>query len=230
MLRRFAPFMVLALIVLAAAGVFIIRAITANRDPCAEVLAALNKPSYQVGKTKSLCDLLVQASDGEQAYIRHVEDARDRCGLSPPLEFLDSLKARHAEAVQTRIETCDAASGDRHGELSARLVLRAEFAAESKNSDREPCKALVASALNNPPPDRVWTAFESHHTKNNYCVFLVEYSNSEQAIIDRLESAKVECTVPDWLKAKHAKTLERRTKVCGAAAVDPDGLVSSYAR
>ena len=50
MLRRFAPFMVLALIVLASVGVFVIRAITANRDPCAEVLGALNHPFYRGGE------------------------------------------------------------------------------------------------------------------------------------------------------------------------------------
>jgi hypothetical protein len=225
MLRRFAPFMVLALIVLASVGVFVIRAITANRDPCAEVLevlGALNHPFYRGGK--NLCDFHVQGSDGLQAYIRRIEDARDRCGLTPPSEFLDSLKANYAEAVQMRIEACDAAAADQHSEVSTRLVV--EF--DSNNSDREPCKELLASALHNPPPDRVWKAFESHHTKKNYCDFLVEYFNSEQAIIDRFESAKAECTVPDRLKSKHAKTLERRTKVCDAAAVDPDGLVSSY--
>jgi hypothetical protein len=226
MLRRFAPFMVLALIVLASLGVFIIRAITANRDPCAAVFAALNHPFYRGGK--SLCDFHVQGSDGLEAYIRHIEDARDRCGLNPPSEFLDSLKANYAEAVQTRIEACDAAAADQHGGVSTRLVVSAEF--DTNNSDREPCKALLASALHDAPPDQVWKAFESHHTKKNYCDFLVEYFNSEQAIIDRFESAKAECTVPDWLKSKHAKTLERRTKVCDAAALDPDGLVSSYTR
>jgi hypothetical protein len=225
---RFAPFMVLASIVLAAVSVFIIRAITADRDPCAEVLGALNHPSYQAGK--SLCDFHVQGSDGLQAYIRHIEDARDRCGLSPPPEFLDSLEANYAEAVQARIEACDAAAGDQHGEVSAQAVVSFRLAADPNSSRREPCKALLASALHNAPPDRVWKAFESHHTKKNYCDFLLEYFNSEQAIIDRFESAKAECTVPDWLKSKHAKTLERRTKVCDAAAIDPDGLVSSYTR
>jgi hypothetical protein len=222
MLRRFAPFMVLALIVLASVGVFIIRAITANRDPCAAVFAALSHPFYRGGK--NLCELHVQGSDGLQAYIRHIEDARDRCGLTPPSEFLDSLNADYVEAVQARIEACDAAAADQQSGGSTRLVASAEF--DTNSSDREPCKELLASARHNPPPDRVWKAFESHHTKRNYCDFLVEYFNSEQAIIDRFESA--ECTVPKRLKWKHAKTLERRTKVCDVAAVDPDGLVSSY--
>ena len=227
MLRRFAPFIVLALIVLASVGVFVIRAITANRDPCAEVLGALNHPFYRGGK--NLCDFHVQGSDGLQAYIRHIEDARDRCGLTPPSEFLDLLKADYAEAVQTRIEACDAAAADQHGEVSTRLVASVEF---DTNSDREPCKALVASARNNAPPDRVWKAFESHHTKKNYCDFLVEFFNSEQAVIDRFEDAKAKCTValPAWFEAKHAKTLERGKKACDAAAVDPDGIVSSYNR
>jgi hypothetical protein len=174
MLRRFAPFMVLDLIVLASVSAFIIRAITANRDPCAEVFAALNEPLHQAGKKKNLCDLFVQVSDGQQAYIRHIEDARDRCGLSPPQEFLDSLKARHAEAVQARIEACDAAAPDQHSEVSARLVASAEF--DSNSSDREPCKTLLASALHNAPADRVWKAFESHHTKKNYCDFWLNSS------------------------------------------------------
>jgi hypothetical protein len=222
MLRRFAPFMVLALIVLTSLGVFIIRAITANRDPCAAVFAALNHPFYRGGK--NFCDFHVQDSDGLQAYVRHIEDARDRCGLTPSSEFLDSLKANYVEAVQARIEACDAAAADQQSGGSYRLVASVEF--DTNSSDREPCKELAASARHNPPPDRVWKAFESHHTKKNYCDFLVEYLNSEQAIIDRFESA--ECTVPNRLKLQHAKTLERRTKVCDAAAVDPDGLVSSY--
>jgi len=223
MLRRFAPFIVLALIVLASIGVFIIRAITANRDPCAEVSGALNHPFYRGGK--NLCDFHVQGSDGLQAYIRHIEDARDRCGLTPPSEFLDSLKADYAEAVQTRIEACDPVTVGRHREEPAQVVLQVvEFPAN--HSDRGFCSELLASALHYAPPDRAWSAFEALHTKKNYCDFLVEYFNSEQAIIDRFEGA--ECTVPKMLKWKHAKTLERRTKVCDAAAVDPDGLVSSY--
>jgi hypothetical protein len=221
MLRRFAPFMVLALIVLAAVGVFTIRPITANRDPCAEVLGTLDHPLYQDQAGNNLCDSYVQGSDGLRAYIRRIEDARDRCGLSAPPEFLDSLNATYAEAVQTRIEACDAAAGDQHSEVSVRTVISERLAADSNSSDREPCKALLASALHNAPLDRVWKAFEAHHTKKNYCDFLVEYFNSEQAIIDR-------CTGPDWLKSKHTKTLERRTKVCDAASVDPDGPVSSY--
>jgi len=47
MLRRSAPFVVLGLIVSASVGVFIIRAMTASRDPCAEVFAALNEPLHQ---------------------------------------------------------------------------------------------------------------------------------------------------------------------------------------
>jgi hypothetical protein len=39
MLRRFAPFRVLALIALVSVGVFIVRSITANRGACAELVA-----------------------------------------------------------------------------------------------------------------------------------------------------------------------------------------------
>src|SRR5215469_3734793 len=229
MLRRFASFIVLALIVLASAGALIIRATTANRDPCAEV-EVLNHPLYPAGKNKNLCDFLIQNSDSRQAYIRHIEYATDRCGLSPPSEFLDSLNAEYAEAVQTRIDACDAAAGDRHSEVSARIVISPAPSSYSTGLDREPCKGLLASALHIVPPDRVWKTFESHHTKKNYCDFLIEYFNSEKASIDRFESVKAECTAPDWLKTKHAATLQRRTKACDAATIDPDGLVSSYTR
>ena len=205
--------MVLALIVLASVSVFVIRAITANRDPCAEVLGALNHPFYRGGK--NACDFHVQGSDGLQAYIRHTEDARDRCGLTPSSEFLDSLNADYVEAVQARIEACDAVAADQNSGRSYRLVASAEF--DTNSSDREPCKELAASARHNPPPDRVWKAFESHHTKKNYCDFLVEYFNSEQAIIDSFESA--ECTVPKRLKwtarqnvRKTDESLRRRSR------------------
>jgi len=190
----------------------------------------LNQPLYPAGKIKNLCDFFVQNSDSRQAYIRQIEYATDRCGLSPPPEFLDSLNAEYAEAVQTRIDSCDAAAVDRRRELSARIVVSIAPSSLSSGLDREPCKGLLASALHIAPPDRVWKTFEAHHTKKNYCDFLNEYLNSEQASMDRFESVKAECTVPDWLKAKHAKTLERRTKACDAAIIDPDGLVSSYTR
>jgi len=227
--------MVLALIVLASVGVFIIRAITANRDPCAEVFAALNEPLHLAGKNKNLCDFHVQASDGLQAYIRHIEDARDRCGLTPSSEFLDSLKANYAEAVQTRIEACDPVTVGRHREVPAQVVLKLVSNSSdrvSNSSDRGFCSELLASALHYAPPDRGWNAFEARHTKKNYCDFLVEFFNSEQVVIDRFDNAKAECTValPGWFEPKHAKTLERRKKACDAAAVDPDGLVSSYNR
>ena len=227
MLRRFASFIVLALITLA--SVFIIRAIIANRDPCANLSAMLDQPLYPARKNRTLCDVFVQESDGLQAYIRHIEYAADRCGLTPPPEYLDMLNAEHAEAVQTRIDACEGAAAGQHGEVSARIVLRDSFA-PSSGLDREPCKRLLASALHIAPPERVWRRFESHHTKKNYCDFLIDYFNSEQASLDRFESVKDECTVPDWLKAKHAKTLERRRKACDAATIDPDGLVSSYTR
>jgi len=74
---------------------------------------------------------------------------------------LDSLKARHAEAVQPRIEVCDAAAADQYGKASTRMVASAGF--DSNSSDREPCKVLLASALHNTPPDRVWKAFITSH-------------------------------------------------------------------
>jgi hypothetical protein len=225
MLRRFAPFMVLALIVLAFIGAFVIRSITANRDPCAELFGILLYPQYPA---KNRCDFFVQLADNQQAYSRRIEDARNRCGLPAAPDYPDSLN--YVEAVQTRIEACDPVTVGRHREVPAQLVMQVEF--PSNRSDRGFCSELLASALHYAPPDRTWNAFEALHTKKNYCDFLVEFFNSEQAVIDRFENAKAKCTValPAWFEAKHAKTLERRKKACDAAALDPDGLVSSYNR
>jgi hypothetical protein len=228
MLRRFAPFMVLALIVLASIGVFVIRSITANRGPCAELFGMLIHPQYPA---KNRCDFYVQLADNQQAYSRRIEDARNRCGLPATPDYLDSLKANYVEAVQTRIEACDPVTVGRHREEPAQVVLQVvEFPAN--HSDRGFCSELLASALHYAPPDRAWNAFEALHTKKNYCDFLVEFFNSEQAVFNRFEDAKAKCTValPEWFEAKHAKTLERGKKACDAAAVDPDGLVSSYNR
>jgi hypothetical protein len=74
------------------------------------------------------------------------------------------------------------------------------------------------------PPDRAFKAFESHRTKKDHCDFLLEVSNSEQAIINRFQSASIHCGVLDRLKTQHGETLETQTKVCEAAALDPDGL------
>jgi hypothetical protein len=227
MLRRFAPFMVLALIVLASIGVFVIRSITADPGPCAELFGMLIHPQYPA---KSRCDFYVQLTDDQQAYGRRIEAARNRCGLPAAPDDPDSLKANYIEAVQTRIEACDPVTLGRHREVPAQVVLQAEFL--SNSSDRGFCSELLASARHYAPPDRAWNAFEALHTKKNYCDFLVEFFNSEQAVIDRFEDAKTKCTValPGWFEAKHAKTLERGKKACDTAAVDPDGLVSSYNR
>lgn len=228
MLRRFAPFMVLALIVLASIVVFVIRAITADRGRCAELYGMLIHPEYPA---KNRCDFYVRLADSQQAYSRRIEDASNRCGLPAAPDYPDWLKASYVEAVQTRIEACDPITVGRHREVPAQ-PLGQELAFPSDGSDRSPCSELLASARHYVPPDRAWNAFEAHHTKKNYCDFLVEFFNSEQAVIDRFENAKAECTValPGWFEAKHAKTLERRKKACDAAAVDPDGLVSSYNR
>jgi hypothetical protein len=227
MLRRFAPFMVLALIVLAFIGVFVIRSITADRGPCAELFGMLIHPQYPA---KNRCDFYVQLADNQQAYSRRIEDARNRCGLPAAPDYPDSLKTNYVEAVQTRIEACDPITVGRHREVPAQSVARLQLV--SNSSDRGFCSELLASARHYAPPDRAWNAFEAHHTKKNYCDFSVEFFNSEQAVIDRFENAKAKCTValPEWFEAKHAKTLERRKKACDAAAVDPDGLVSSYNR
>lgn len=226
MLRRFAPFMVLALIVLAFVGVFVIRTITADR--CAELYGMLIHPEYPA---KNRCDFYVRLADNRQAYSRRIEDAENRCGLPVAPEYPDWLKASYVEAVQMRIEACDPVTVGRHREVPAE-ALGQQLAFPSNSSDRSPCSDLLASALHYVPPDRAWNAFEAHHTKKNYCDFMVEFFNSEQAVIDRFENAKAECTVPlpEWFKTKHAKTLERLTKACDAAAVDPNTFVSSYKR
>ena len=227
MLRRFAPFMVLALIVLASIGALVIRSITADRGPCAELYGMLIHPQYPA---KTRCDFYVQLADNQQAYSRRIEDARNRCGLPAAPDDPEWLKANYVEAVQTRIEACDPVTVGRHGEVPAQLVARLVLVENSP--DRGFCSELLASARHYAPPDRAWNAFEALHTKKNYCDFLVEFFNSEQAVIDRFENAKAKCTValPEWFEAKHAKTLERGKKACDAAAVDPDGLVSSYNR
>jgi hypothetical protein len=226
MLRRFATFMVLALIALASVGVFVIRAITADRGRCAELYGMLIHPEYPA---KNRCDFYVRLADSRQAYSRRIEDAENRCGLPAAPDYPDWLKASYVEAVQTRIEACDPVTVGRHREVPAPL-LGQKLVFNSDGADRSPCSELLASALHYVPPDRAWNAFEAHHTKKNYCDFMVEFFNSEQAIIDRFEKAKAECTtpVPEWFKAKHAKTLERLTKACDAAAVDPNSFVSSY--
>jgi hypothetical protein len=85
---------------------------------------------------------------------------------------------------------------------------------------------LWGSLIQDVPPDQAFKAFKSHRTKKNHCNFLLEVSNSEQAIINRVESASPNCGVLDRLKRQHAETRETQTKVCEAAAVDPDGLVT----
>jgi hypothetical protein len=172
---------------------------------------------------KNRCDFYAQLADNQQAYSRRIEDAMNRCGVRAAPDDPDWLKANYIEAVQTRIEACDPVTVGRHREVPAVV---AGILVEP-GSHRGFCSELSAHPYL--PRDRAWNAFEAHHTKKNYCDFLVEFFNSEQAVIDRFKN---ECpvTLPEWFKAKHAKTLERQTKACDAAAADPDGLVSSYSR
>ena len=116
MLRRFAPFMVLALIVLASVGVFVIRAITADRGRCAELYGMLIHPEYPA---KNRYDFYVRLADSQQAYSRRIEDASNRCGLPTSPDYPDWLKASYVEAVQTRIEACDPVTVGRHREVPA---------------------------------------------------------------------------------------------------------------
>jgi hypothetical protein len=83
---------------------------------------------------------------------------------------------------------------------------------------------VQASLVQDVPSERAFQAFKANPTKKNHCDFLLEVSNTEQAIIGRFQRASLHCGVLDQLKTQHVKTVETQTKVCEAAAVDPDGL------
>jgi len=194
---------------------------------------------------KNHCDSLVEMSDAEKADISRFERTKykDRCAQAFSLE-LDWLKGRRAETLQRRIEVCDAAALDPSAVVEAtRVQIVFEQASRPKESDDgrvsawteadyEFCKDVTLAVRHNVPPDRAYEAFESHHTKKNYCKLLVEFSNSERGIIDRFDNTKIDCPGRDLdtLKHQYAKTSERRTKACDAAAVDPDGFVTSYSK
>jgi hypothetical protein len=238
MLRRFAPLIVIAVLVLASFAVFVAQKIIAGRDdPCLASLVRSGddeaRKAFEARRTKrNLCDLLVRVSVAEQAGIAYNEDAERKCIVGP---ILNLYKARYVEAVQSRVEACEAAAIDPDGEVPAPTA-RAEVLVSvvsdgsSQTSESEGCRELLVSLIQNQntPPDRAWTAFESHHSKKNYCDYLVQFSDSEQASID--EAAKLHCAVVVGLQAKRAKTMERRMKACDAAAVDPEGVVASYSR
>jgi hypothetical protein len=147
-------------------------------------------------------------------------------------DALDRIKGRHGLTLLDRIGSCHAAADDPdfNGLMAVKLADKASFdRPQTPVSEVQPCEEVHASLMQDAPSDRAFQAFKAHHTKKNHCDFLLEVSNTEQAIINRFESASVNCG-HDWLKTQHVRTLETQTKVCDAAAIDPDGLVSSYTR
>jgi hypothetical protein len=230
MLGRFAPLLLVAFLVLAVLGVFVIQKVLSDRDPCSELLAEFEGLYPQTGKLSealrskmNLCDYSIQLTNAERAFLSHVEAAEGKC-----LPFgipLDDFGATFGRGVLARMQACHAAAIDPGGALEDGVM-----STELVPPEKPPCKQLIASLIQNPPPDRAFKAFESHSTKKTYCDFLSEFSNSEQAIIDRLESAGLDCGALGTLKTNHAETLERRTQACDAAVVDPDGLVTSNTR
>lgn len=170
-----------------------------------------------------MCDYSVQFYDAEEALVRRVEAPDNPC--EHLREALGRLKGRHGLTLLDRIESCHAAAVDPDVK-GGPLILKEEFQAESPTSPTEiqPCEEVQESLVQDVPPERAFQAFKAHPTKKNHCDFLLEVSNTEQAIINRFERMSLHCGVIDRLKTQHAETLETQTKVCEAAAVDPDGL------
>jgi len=237
MLRRFAPHIVIVALVLASISVFVVQKITSDSyiDPqaarsCAELLSLYSAPyrptlSRALSTTMSMCDYSVQFYDAEEALVRRVEAPDGPCVRLH--EALDRLKGRHGLTLLDRIGSCHAAAVDPSVKGDT-LVLKAEarLGPQTPISEIQPCEEVQASLVQDVPSERAFQAFKANPTKKNHCDFLLEVSSTEQAIIGRFESASLHCGVLDQFKIQHAKTLETQTKVCEAAAVDPDGLLT----
>jgi hypothetical protein len=170
-----------------------------------------------------MCDYSVQFYDAEEALVRRVEAPDGPCVRLH--EALDRLKGRHGLTLLDLIGSCHAAAVD-PGVKGDTLVLKEEArpGPQTPISEVQPCEEVQASLVQDVPSERAFQAFKANPTKKNHCDFLLEVSNAEQAIIARFQSASLHCGVLDQLKTQHAKTLETQTKVCEAAAADPDGL------
>jgi hypothetical protein len=226
MVRRFVPHLVIACLVSTSVGVSLAQKVTS--DPCAELLSSFYSAPFYPTVPHALnlkmgsCNFMIQFYDAEQAFVSRVAPGGICNGDS-----LGQLSASHGVTLLHRIEACHAAAVDPDFKASVE-TLTSEFAMpQTPFSETQRCsEELWASLTQDVPPDRAFKAFESHRTKKHHCDFLLEVSNSEQAIIDRFESASPNCGVLDRFKAQHTETLETQAKVCEAAAVDPDGLLT----
>jgi hypothetical protein len=243
MLRRFAPHIVIACLVLASLGVWVWKIIwetmPAYVDPraarsCAELFSLYSAPfqptmSPALSTTMQMCDRSVQFYNTEEALIRRLEAPDNPCERMR--DALDRIKGSHGLALLDRIGSCHVAAQDPNFKGLMGVKIKDSLDGfHTPVSEVRLCEEVHASFMQDEPSDRAFQAFKAHPTKKNHCEFLLEVSNTEQAIINRLERAGVNCGHLDWLKTQHGKALKTQTKVCDAAAIGPDGLVSSYIR
>lgn len=236
MLRRFTPHIVIGCVVLASLGVWVQKIVWVPKimpdsyvDPraarsCAELLSLYSAPyrptvSGAVGTTMRMCDFSVQFYDVEEALIRRVESPDNPCAH---VLDADRLKGRHGLTLLDRIWSCHAAAVDPAPDVKGGILV--VMVDGTPISEVQPCEELHKSLVQDAPSERAFQAFKAHPTEKNHCDFLLEVSDTEQAIINRFERASLHCGELDRLKIIHAKTLETQTKVCDAAAVDPGGL------
>jgi hypothetical protein len=170
-----------------------------------------------------MCDYSVQFYDAEEALIGRIEARDNPCARMR--DALDRLKGNHGRTLIDRIGSCHAAAidPDFRGFLLDEVL---QAAPQTPISEIQPCEEARASLAQDVPSDRAFQVFKARPTKKNHCDFLLEVSNTEQGIINRFESTGLHCGVLYWLKPQHAKTVEIQMKVCDAAAVDPDDLVT----
>lgn len=234
MLRRFAPHIVIACIVLASLGVWVWKMIWEKLpecyvDPraarsCAELFSLYSAPyqptmSPALSTTMQMCDRSVQFYNAEEALIRRLEAPDNPCERMR--DALDRIKESHGLTLLDRIGSCHAAADDPDfkGLMGDKIAIKDSYdRPQTPVSEVQPCEEVHASFMQDAPSDQAFQAFKAHPTKKNHCDFLLEVSNTEQAIINRLERASVNCGHLDWLKTQHVKTLKTQTKVCDAAA------------
>ena len=235
MLRRFAPHIVIACLVLASLGVWAWKIIPESyvypraARSCEELFSLYSAPyrpnvSRTLSTTMSMCDNSVQFYDAEEALIRRVEAPDNPCVRIG--DSLDRLKDTHGRTLIDRSGSCHAAAIDPDFKGLLRVKDSFKSATQTPISEVQLCDEVHESLVQDVPPEQAFQAFKAHATKKNHCDFLLEVSNTEQATINRFERASVNCGDLGWLKTQHAKTLETQTKVCDAAAVEPDDLVT----
>jgi hypothetical protein len=128
-------------------------------------------------------------------------------------DALDRIKGTHGRTLLDRIGSCHVAAVDPDFKGFRALGVSLSDRPQTPVSDVQLCEEVRASLMQDAPSDRAFQAFKAHPTKKNHCDFLLEVSNTEQAIINRFERASVNCGSLDWLKTQHAKTLETQTKI-----------------